>query len=92
MCLSGDEALVAVTTNKGAKIWNRFVSACLAVAVRLRSALFQHVLTRGSASRHCVRTLDAGYGLCCAFAPGNRHLIVGTKVASITAFRLGSNS
>jgi len=28
----------------------------------------------------CVGTLEGGYGLCCVFAPGNRHVVIGTKV------------
>lgn len=32
------------------------------------------------ASGACVGTLEGGYGLCCVFAPGNRHAVIGTKV------------
>lgn len=28
----------------------------------------------------CIRTMEAGYGLCTAFVPGNRHVLVGTRV------------
>ena len=28
----------------------------------------------------CLRSIDAGYGLCAVWAPGNRHAVLGTKV------------
>lgn len=28
----------------------------------------------------CLSTMDSGYGLCCLFAPGGRHVVLGTKV------------
>ena len=28
----------------------------------------------------CLRSMDCGYGLCAVWAPGNRHVVVGTKV------------
>lgn len=31
----------------------------------------------------CLRTIEAGYGLCALFAPGNRHAVVGTKEGSL---------
>ncbi|KAG0039532.1 hypothetical protein BGZ82_007766 [Podila clonocystis] len=40
----------------------------------------------------CIRTMDCGYALCCAFLPGNRHVIVGTKAGHLELFDLGSSS
>jgi hypothetical protein len=28
----------------------------------------------------CLGSIDTGYALCCVYAPGNRHALVGTKV------------
>jgi U3 small nucleolar RNA-associated protein 12 len=30
-------------------------------------------------TKSCLRSMDSGYGLCVAFVPGNRHIVVGTK-------------
>ncbi len=38
----------------------------------------------------CIRTLDAGYGLCSAFVPGNRHVLIGTKTGHIQLFDVAS--
>jgi U3 small nucleolar RNA-associated protein 12 len=35
------------------------------------------------ATGKCMRTLDAGYGLCAMFAPGDRHVLIGTQVSGI---------
>ncbi|KAF9975830.1 hypothetical protein BGZ73_000371 [Actinomortierella ambigua] len=40
----------------------------------------------------CIRTIECGYALCCAFLPGNRHVIVGTKTGHLELFDLGSSS
>ncbi|KAF9170002.1 hypothetical protein BGX21_009742, partial [Mortierella sp. AD011] len=40
----------------------------------------------------CIRTMECGYALCCAFLPGNRHVIVGTKSGHLELFDLGSSS
>ncbi len=39
-------------------------------------------------SQHCIRKIDSGYGLCCLFVPGDRHVIVGTKEGAIQIFDL----
>lgn len=31
----------------------------------------------------CLRTVEGGYGLCAAFAPGGRHAVVGTKTGAL---------
>lgn len=36
-----------------------------------------------SRSRRCVRSTPCGFGLAIAFAPGNRHLLVGTKEGNL---------
>lgn len=28
----------------------------------------------------CLGSIDTGYALCCAYVPGNRHAVIGTKV------------
>lgn len=40
----------------------------------------------------CLRTMDSGYGLCALFAPGNCHVLVGTKEGTIEIFDLGSSA
>lgn len=39
----------------------------------------------------CLGSIDSGYALCCVFAPGNRHALVGSKVGAIISdsFRAG---
>eukprot|EP01083_Nonionella_stella_P254687 874914_1 len=41
-------------------------------------------------SRNCIRTLDSGYGLCCMFAPGGRHAVVGTKDGHLELYDLSA--
>ncbi|EGC28588.1 hypothetical protein DICPUDRAFT_159968 [Dictyostelium purpureum] len=38
----------------------------------------------------CIRSIPCDYGLCTVFAPGNLHIIVGTKTGSIEVFELAS--
>lgn len=40
--------------------------------------------------RSCIRSMISGFGLCCAFGPGNRHGIVGTKKGKLQLFDLAS--
>ena len=40
--------------------------------------------------RQCIRTLEATYGLCAAFVPGNRHAIIGTRSGALQLFELAS--
>ena len=37
----------------------------------------------------CLRTMEAGYGLCGSFVTGNRHAIVGTKYGTLEIFDVG---
>eukprot|EP00457_Paulinella_chromatophora_P001112 gb/GEZN01001114.1/.p1 GENE.gb/GEZN01001114.1/~~gb/GEZN01001114.1/.p1 ORF type:complete len:1078 (+),score=202.01 gb/GEZN01001114.1/:38-3271(+) len=37
----------------------------------------------------CVRSLETGFGLCALFAPGNRHVIIGTKEGNLELWDLG---
>lgn len=39
-------------------------------------------------SQACMRSIASGYGLCCTFVPGDRHVIVGTKKGSLQIFDL----
>ncbi|KAL6045453.1 beta transducin [Balamuthia mandrillaris] len=43
-------------------------------------------------SLQCIRTLESGYGLCGAFVPGNRHVIIGTKAGTIELYDLASST
>jgi U3 small nucleolar RNA-associated protein 12 len=38
----------------------------------------------------CMRTMEAGYGLCALFAPGNKHVVVGTKEGRVEVFDVGA--
>eukprot|EP01018_Ginkgo_biloba_P035814 Gb_01025 [translate_table: standard] len=38
----------------------------------------------------CLRTMEAGYGLCGSFVPGNRYTIVGTKAGTLEIFDIGA--
>lgn len=40
----------------------------------------------------CLRTIEAGYGLCALFAPGNRHAVVGTKSGSLDLLDVAASS
>jgi len=40
----------------------------------------------------CLRTIEAGYGLCALFAPGNRHAVVGTKEGNLDVLDVGASS
>eukprot|EP00038_Savillea_parva_P029164 m.69241 g.69241 ORF g.69241 m.69241 type:complete len:912 (+) comp8569_c0_seq2:139-2874(+) len=41
-------------------------------------------------TRKCIRTLGAGYGICCMFVPGSRHAVVGTRTGDLQLFELAS--
>lgn len=43
-----------------------------------------------SRTRQCVRSVPCGFGLTVAFAPGDRHLLVGTKEGNLQVIDLGS--
>ncbi|KAH9318231.1 hypothetical protein KI387_020000, partial [Taxus chinensis] len=38
----------------------------------------------------CLRTMEAGYGLCGSFVPGNRYAVVGTKAGTVEIFDIGA--
>ncbi len=41
----------------------------------------------------CIRGIECGYGLCAVWAPGNRHVVVGTKVrCSGNSVKLGAQA
>ncbi|KAF2675016.1 WD40 repeat-like protein [Microthyrium microscopicum] len=40
----------------------------------------------------CLRTLDCGYALCCAFLPGDKIVVVGTKTGEIELFDIASST
>ncbi|CAH1798543.1 unnamed protein product, partial [Owenia fusiformis] len=41
-------------------------------------------------SQQCIRTMECGYALCSMFAPGDRHLIIGTKAGKLQIFDIAS--
>ncbi|CAM9524371.1 unnamed protein product [Discosporangium mesarthrocarpum] len=43
-----------------------------------------------SRTKHCVRSVPCGFGLSVVFAPGDRHLMIGTKEGSLQVIDLGS--
>ncbi|KAI9835147.1 MAG: hypothetical protein M1819_002516 [Sarea resinae] len=40
----------------------------------------------------CLRTLECGYALCCAFLPGDKIVVVGTKTGDLELFDIASSS
>ena len=38
----------------------------------------------------CIRSIQSGYGLCCLFVPGDRHIVLGTKKGSLQIFDVSS--
>jgi U3 small nucleolar RNA-associated protein 12 len=40
----------------------------------------------------CLRTLECGYALCCAFLPGDRIVVVGTKAGELELFDIASST
>lgn len=42
-----------------------------------------YLLSDYRASTQCIRTMTCDYALCSLFAPGDRHVIIGTKVCNI---------
>ncbi|MBE7180979.1 MAG: hypothetical protein INR71_07180, partial [Terriglobus roseus] len=40
----------------------------------------------------CLRTLECGYALCCAFLPGDKIVLVGTKAGEIELFDIASST
>ena len=47
------------------------------------SASHKAVKIWNRSSQTCIRTMPSGYGLCGCFVPGDRHVVVGTKVCDI---------
>jgi len=41
-------------------------------------------------TRSCLRTFDCGYALCCAFLPGDKVVVVGTKSGELELFDVAS--
>eukprot|EP00041_Stephanoeca_diplocostata_P026325 m.707758 g.707758 ORF g.707758 m.707758 type:complete len:973 (+) comp22936_c1_seq3:138-3056(+) len=41
-------------------------------------------------TKQCIRSLEAGYGLCVMFVPGNRHVIIGTRSGELQLFDVAS--
>lgn len=43
-------------------------------------------------STQCLHSMDAGYALCSAFLPKNRHVVIGTKTGHLEVYDLASSS
>lgn len=41
-------------------------------------------------TRSCIRTFECGYALCCAFLPGDKIIVVGTKTGELELFDVAS--
>lgn len=41
-------------------------------------------------TQNCIRTFDCGYALCCAFLPGDKVVVVGTKAGELQLFDVAS--
>ncbi|KAF4124158.1 U3 small nucleolar RNA-associated protein 12 [Geosmithia morbida] len=41
-------------------------------------------------TQNCIRTFDCGYSLCCAFLPGDKVVVVGTKSGELQLFDVAS--
>ncbi|XP_078322408.1 WD repeat-containing protein 3-like [Crassostrea virginica] len=58
----------------------------------LLSASAETVKIWNRASTQCIRTMTSDYALCSLFAPGDRHVIIGTKSGKLQIFDVGSGS
>mmetsp|Transcript_32735 Transcript_32735/g.72312 ORF Transcript_32735/g.72312 Transcript_32735/m.72312 type:complete len:987 (-) Transcript_32735:326-3286(-) len=56
----------------------------------LMSASNSAVKVWNPATGTCLATMESGYGLCCLFAPGSRHAVLGTKEGALEVFDLGA--
>nr|XP_034332540.1 WD repeat-containing protein 3 [Crassostrea gigas] len=56
----------------------------------LLSASAESVKIWNRASSQCIRTMTCDYALCSLFAPGDRHVIIGTKSGKLQIFDVGS--
>ncbi|XP_056016020.1 WD repeat-containing protein 3-like isoform X2 [Ostrea edulis] len=54
------------------------------------SASGESVKIWNRASNQCIRTMTCDYALCSVFAPGDRHIIIGTKSGKLLIFDVGS--
>lgn len=43
-------------------------------------------------TQNCLRTLECGYALCCAFLPGDKIVVVGTKEGDIEMYDIAASS
>jgi U3 small nucleolar RNA-associated protein 12 len=43
-------------------------------------------------TQNCLRTLECGYALCCAFLPGDKMVVVGTKDGDIELYDIAASS
>ncbi|XP_074648521.1 WD repeat-containing protein 3-like [Tubulanus polymorphus] len=56
------------------------------------SASAESVKIWNRASTQCIRSVSCDYALCSMFAPGDRHVIIGTKTGKIQIFDISSGS
>lgn len=48
------------------------------------------VVTLRRTTMQCIRTMPCDYALCCVFAPGDRHVVVGTKSGSLQIYDIAA--
>ena len=58
----------------------------------LLSCSSEHIKLWNVATGTCVRTMVSGYGLCSAFIPGNKHVVIGTKNGELELWEINSNT
>lgn len=58
----------------------------------LLSASAESIKVWNRSSLQCIRTMPCDYALCSLFAPGDRHIILGTKSGKLQIFDIGSGS
>jgi len=44
------------------------------------------------ATLQCIRTMPCDYALCCCFAPGDRHVVIGTKTGKLQLFDIAAGN
>ena len=93
VCFSSDDSYIASGSTKLIKIWERY-SYPTALAPPPPPPPHSHSLTLLAlltrSSQQCIHTMQSGYALSSVFVPGDRHLLVGTKVLSLFEFTMPS--
>ena len=92
VCFSSDDSKILSASSNSLKLWNR--SAINYFPLSLSLHFFYFSLPPCRSSLQCTATLSCGYALCSTFVPGDRHVVIGTKVPKVVNFMrfLNSNS